>query len=307
MTQAASSSMHGKVALVTGGTKGIGRASAEEMAKRGATVIVVGRSQDAGEATINAVRSEGGDAEFIAADLSSMSEVRRLAEIFKQRYTRLDVLIHSADVLRMKRQETPEGIEVSFATNYLSRFLLNNLLLDVLDAGAPARIVHVAAAGFPGKLDLSHIPPGPELSSFKGHNIGQRANDVFAIEWASRVVASRVALNVINPGMVDTDIRRSAPEAKQLMRVMELVFKPFSTTPQQFAKRVVYLATAPELAGVSGRLFGRKGKFIRTRPAVSDPRTGRRLWEISERLTGLGSSPAQATDRSTISQVLIAN
>ncbi len=279
--------LRGKVALITGGTRGIGRATAEALAERGATVVIVGRNQQAGDGALQSLRVKGTMADFIPADLSLMADVRRVAETFRRAHPRLDILVHSADVLLSKRQTTAEGLEVSFATNYLSRFLLNNLLADLLVASAPARVIHVAAAGFPGALKLDHLPPPPELSSFAGHNVGQRANDVFGVEWAARLVGTGVTINIMNPGMVDTDIRRRAPSGKLLMRAVELLLKPVTKTPARFAQRVLALATVPEYAGVSGRLWGANGKRLPIRPAVSDPHTRKQLWAISERLTGL--------------------
>jgi len=279
--------LHGKAALITGGTRGIGRATAEALAARGAAVVIVRRNRQAGETAGQAVRANGGTAEFIAADLSLMDDVRRVVETFRRAHSRLDILVHSADVLLSKRQTTAEGLEVSFATNYLSRFLLNNLLQDLLVASAPARVIHVAAAGFPGALKLDYLPPPPELSSFAGHNLGQRANDVFGVEWAARLVGTGVTINIMNPGMVDTEIRRRAPSGKLLMRAAEWLMKPVTKTPAQFAQRVVDLATAPEYAGISGQLWGANGKRLPIRPAISDPHTRKQLWTISERLTGL--------------------
>lgn len=282
--------MQGKTVLVIGGTRGIGKETAEGLAKLGATVVIVGRNREVGDRALEDIRSKGGNAAFIAADMSLMSEVQRLAETFKTEYRRLDVLIHSADLLHIKREETAEGLEVCFALNYLSRFLLNNLLLDVLKFSAPARIIHIAAAGFPGKLNLDHVPPRPGMSSFKGHNIGQQANDVFAVEFASRLEGTGVTINVMNPGMVATNIRRNMPDGKALMWIMEFLFKHMARTPEQFAQHVIYLATSPTMADVNGGLFGPSGKPIRIRPDISDAHKRGRLWERSEQIIGLPAS-----------------
>lgn len=298
-------SMQGKVAVIIGGTKGIGKATALALTERGATVAIVGRNREAGEAALRELRtahsgSRTGDdtGDFFPADISLMSEVRRLAEAIKSRFARLDVLVHSADVLRLKRAETVEGLELSFATNYLSRFLLNHLLLDQLKAsgtpGEPSRIIHVAAAGIPGKLDLSQVPPRPDTSSFTGHNVGQKANDMYAIEVAARLRrqgSANLTINVMNPGIVDTEIRRSSPDTRRHVRLMvglmELLKKPVTQTPAQFAEQVVRLATAPELAGESGGLWDRKGKALAIRPESSNVEIRRQLWEVSERLVGI--------------------
>jgi NAD(P)-dependent dehydrogenase (short-subunit alcohol dehydrogenase family) len=274
--------MSGKVALIVGGTRGIGKETARALAASGATTVIVGRNRETGEA---AARELGDRVEFIAADISLLSEVRRLAEQFRSKHSRLDVLVHTADVLRTKREDTAEGLEVCFATNYLSRFLLNELLLDLLERSAPARIVHVALAGMPGKLDLRNVPPRPELSSFSAHTVGQRANDIYGVELATRLQGRGVTINIMNPGIVDTDIRRSLPSGRKLLvRLLELVLRPMTLEPSESARQVMRLATAPALEGVSGRLFGPKGRELRLRRSVSDRERRQRLWELSERL-----------------------
>ncbi len=286
--------LHGRIALITGGTRGIGRATAEGLARRGAHVVLVGRNAAVGEQSAAGIRAAGGTADYLAADLSLLREARTLAATVLARYDRLDLVVHSADVLRSKRLDTEEGLEVCFTTNYLSRFLLDNLLLDRLKASAPARIVHVAAAGLPGRLDLDQVPPRPGTSSFKGHNLGQKANDVFTVEFASRLAGTGVTINVMNPGMVDTDIRRNAADGAVWMRVMERVLGRMAATPERFAEQVLRLLTAPELEGVSGRLVNRKGAFMRIGAGTRDPATRRRLWERSARLTGLAAAPLKA-------------
>ncbi len=281
-----------KTALVVGGTRGIGKETARGLAEKGAVVVIVGRTREAGEAT---ARGLGAGVEFVAADVSLMSEVRRVVEVFRRRHNRLDVLVQSADVLRTKRLETAEGLEVSFATNYLSRFLFVGLLLDLLKESAPARIVHVAAAGLPGKLDLGNVPPGPKTSSFAGHNLGQRANDVYGVELASRLAETGVSVSVVNPGMVDTDLRRNMQTGlagRLMVRSMEAVFRSRITTPEGYSREVLRLATSPDIADIGGVLFNRKGESIRVRPAVGDTETRRRLWEISACVTGLAEGSA---------------
>lgn len=284
--------MRGKVALISGGTKGIGRATAEGLARLGAAVVVVGRGREAGEATVAGIKAAGGEAEFIPADLSLMDEVRRLAGEFRDGHGRLDVLVQGADALLTKRIDTAEGIELSFATNYLSRFLLTNLLLDLMVESAPARIVHIGAPGPPGWFKTDNVLPPPGVGGFRAHRFGQRANDTFAVELSSRLRETGVTINVIKPVWVDTDIRRNmdlGPAMKRMVKVAEIVSRSRTSTPEEFARRVIYLATSPELTGTSGVLFNSKVEPVRVGPEVCDAKARRRLWETSAQLTSLYS------------------
>lgn len=279
--------LSGKVALLIGGTKGIGRATAFELAERGATVVVVGRNRAAGEAAVGTL---GRHAAYIQADLSLLAEVRRLAATFQQHYDRLDLLIHTADVLAYRRKETSEGFELSFVVNYLSRFLLNGLLLDLLKASAPARIIHVAAAGIPLKLNLNNVPPGRSLSSFRGHNIGQMANDLYGVEFAKRLQGTGVNINIMNPGMVGTDIRRNSFGGDFLEPILRRIFASTLTSPEQFAQHVLRLVIAPERADWNGQLIDSKGNALSIPEHVVNAQRRLTLWAKSEALTGWSMS-----------------
>ncbi len=287
--------LSGSRALVVGGTKGIGRATALALAARGAAVTVVGRDPAAGAATASALRAAAGTGEFLAADLSLLSEVRRLAGAVRERTDRLDVVVHSADALMTRRVETAEGLETGFAVNFLSRFLLNQLLADLLRAAAPARIVHVAAAGAKGRFDATRVPPGPGTSAFRGHLLGQHANDVYAVEFAARHAGQGISVSVLNPGFVDTGIRRTDPRLRPLMRLMERALRSRMRTPEQTAAVVVRLATDPDLDGVTGALFGPDGTRLPVPPTTAAPAARAELWARSERAVGAVPAPSVAT------------
>lgn len=274
----------GAVALSVGGTKGIGRGTAIELARLGTHVVVVGRDTSAGSELERELENVGGSGHFIQADMSLMQETRRVAEMFLAQYDRLDLLIQSADVLLFKREETAEGLELGFATNYLSRFLLNSLLLDTLKRSAPARILHIAAPGLPGGLNVENVPPPANMSAFSAHNLGQKANDVYGIELAFRLEGTGVTINILNPGIVNTNIMRGAKNPPLFVRLFGGLMVSRAKPVEEYIPTVLRFATSPELDGVSGGFWGPKGKVLRISSGVSDTNIRRALWTKSEQV-----------------------
>lgn len=272
----------GSTALVVGGTRGIGRATAVALAARGRRVGIVGRDHVAGGAVVRAIADAGGHGVFLPADVSSMRQVVELAARVHEGLGPVSALVHTAGVLRRRRVDSVDGIEISFAVNYLSRFLLNHLLEPDLRAAAPARIVQVGS--FPGPLDVTRVPPPAGLSSFAGHGVGQRANSVYTLELARRLAGTDLTVTTINPGVVDTGIQHSSPDLGPLLTAMTALTRPWASTPEAFAAHVVGLAVGDAAAGVTGALFGRTGRRLTPRPAVADPDRGRELWERSAAL-----------------------
>jgi NAD(P)-dependent dehydrogenase (short-subunit alcohol dehydrogenase family) len=265
-------------ALVVGGTAGIGRAVARQLAAEGVAVTVVGRNAEAGAA----LAAETGAA-FVRADVSLLAEARRVADAFAAADDRLHLLVHTADVIPRQRRETAEGLEVSFATNFLSRFVLNERLLPLLRAGAAdaagARLVHVAAASGSGRLDLDRVPPGPSVGAFAAHGAGQGANDLYGVELARRVAGSGVRVHVLNPGGVDTGIRREV-EGTLLGRVLIPLFGLVmrTRTPEESARDVLAAVRRhPDAVLLSAR-----GAPITPKPRLVDPARGAELWRRAE-------------------------
>jgi NAD(P)-dependent dehydrogenase (short-subunit alcohol dehydrogenase family) len=267
-----------KAAVVVGGTKGIGREIARRLVGSGHRVDIVGRPGSTGAA----VAAEIG-ATFLPADVSELSEVRRLAAVLAERHDRLHWLVQSADVLTAKRIETSEGFEVGFATNYLSRFALVGLLLDQLQAG-PATILHVAAAGAGRRFRADSVPPGPRAGSFRAHGAGQGANDVFGVELADRLTGTGVRVHVANPGAVETGIRD------------EIVATPFGRVLTGIFARVMKVRQPAETAEIlldatarhpDAVLIGPDGRALVLPARVRDLELRRRLWQRTEELTGV--------------------
>lgn len=274
-----------RTAVLLGATKGIGRATALALAGAGWRTILVGRDRAAGEALAESV---GGGARFFAADLSSMASVRALAAEVREAAPRIDLVIHSADVLRTTRVDTPEGVETSFATNFLGRVLFNHLVLDAL--ADPATIVHVAAAGFPGRLEVGDIPPGPGVSATSAHNLGQRANDAYGLELAERVRGRGVRVLVLHPGMVATGLRDS-PEpkpwfARLLLAALTWLVRPWTLAPATYAERLVaFLATPP--TGAPHVLYDRSFRPIAPRRRFRDAALLGAIWRRAHDAVGV--------------------
>ncbi|MFO0608549.1 MAG: SDR family NAD(P)-dependent oxidoreductase [Polyangiales bacterium] len=274
-----------RTAVLLGATRGIGRAAAVELARGGWRTLLVGRDRAAGEAL---AASLGGGARFLAADLSSLAEVRRLAAAVRAAAPRVDLVVHSADVLRSARVDTAEGIEVSFATNFLGRVLFNHLALEGLADGAA--IVHVAAAGFPGRLEAADIPPGPGVSAMSAHNLGQRANDAYGLELAERLRSRRVRVFVLHPGMVATGLRDS-PEPRAwpvrlLVAALTWLARPWTVTPEDYARRLVAFLTGPA-SDTQHVLHDRSFRPLAPRRRFLDPSRRGAIWRRAHEAVGL--------------------
>ncbi len=288
----ASDLMDGKVCLVTGATNGIGKVAARELAKMGAAMVIVGRNPAKTESTVHEIQSHTGSSavDSIVADLSSMAEVRRAAEEFKSRYKRLDVLVNNAGALFTSRQETVDGYEMTFALNHLSYFLLTNLLLDTLKTSAPARIVNVSSdAHRNAKLDFDdlHIRQSYGIGS-KAYERSKLANVLFTYELARRLAGTRVTANALHPGAVATGFGHNN---KGIVSLAFRLFDRFSITPEKGAETIIYLASSPEVEGVTGKYFYKR-KPVDSSPESNNEAAAKRLWEISEQMVGLvGSRP----------------
>jgi NAD(P)-dependent dehydrogenase (short-subunit alcohol dehydrogenase family) len=284
-------SMNGKVCLVTGATAGIGLPTARELARRGARVIGIGRSPERCQQAVTRIREEtgAGDVAYLTADLSSQAEIRRLAQEVKDATRRLDVLVNNAGCICIKRQETVDGLEMTFALNHLAYFLLTNLLLDLIRSSAPARIISVASAAHQGcTMNFDDLQGKTRFSGWRAYQQSKLANILFTCELARRLEGTGVTANALHPGYVKTQIFRvEGVPGWLLRRAADL----FAISPEEGAKTSIYLASSPEVEGVTGRYFVRQ-KAVGSSPASLDDATARRLWEVSEEFTGLGAVPA---------------
>jgi retinol dehydrogenase 12 len=277
--------VQGKVCLVTGATAGIGKETARELARQGATVIVVGRSEEKAKSTVNEIRQETGNAsvEWMLADLSVQEEIRRLAETFKSRYQRLDVLVNNAGAVMMARQESRNGIEMTFALNHLNYFLLTNLLLDVLKQSAPSRVVVVSSdAHRGGKMHWDDLQLKRGYNGWKAYAQSKLANVLFAYELARRLEGTGVTANALHPGFVASNF--FSTNNGSWTRFVRPLLHLAAISVERGAETSVYLATSPEVEGVTGKYFADK-KETRSNGASYDVEAQRRLWEVSEEMT----------------------
>ena len=278
--------MGGTTVLITGGTSGIGKATAVAMAAMGANVVVVGRNQERGGAAVEEIKAQSHNesVELMLADLSVQAEVRRLAEEFLERYDRLDVLVNNAGLVQSKRTETPDGIETTLAINHLAPFLLTNLLLGCLEQSAPSRVITVSSeAQRWGTMDFEDMQSRRKYRGFPVYGMTKLANIMFTYELAERLDGTDVSANCLHPGSVGTNFGQNNRGA---MALFFRTFKPFMRSPEQGADTLIWLASSPEIDGVSGKYFSDR-KEIEAKKVAYDPAARRRLWEISEDLTGL--------------------
>ena len=256
--------MRDKVCLVTGATSGLGKVTAWDLAGQGATVALVGRNREKTESTAIEISAAigNGSVEWFLADLSSQASIYRLAENFRSRYGRLDVLVNNAGGFFVEYGETEDGIERTFALNHLNYFLLTNLLLDQLKAAAPARIVNVASGAHKGaRINLEDPNLRGNYSGWRAYGQSKLANVMFTYELARRLEGTGVGANALHPGAVATNIG-SNNEAWYARPALAL-FRLFGTKPEKGARTSIYLASSPEIENVSG------GYFANQRPVAS--------------------------------------
>lgn len=279
--------MQGKVCLVTGATAGIGAVTARELARMGATVVGVGRNPVKCASVSESIRIETGNAqvEYFSADLSSQAQVRQLAETFKQRYNRLDVLVNNAGAYYFTHQESVDGIELTFALNHLGYFLLTNLLIDLIKASAPARIVNVSSESHQSaRINFANLNGRGFYKSWTAYSQSKLANLLFTYELARWLEGTGVTANALHPGFVASNFAQN--NGWLVAWGTRVAQKLAGRTPQEGARTIIYLATSPEVEGVSGKYFIDE-KAVASSPASYDETTARRLWEASEQMTGL--------------------
>jgi len=282
--------MRGKVVIVTGATAGIGEVTAVALAEKGATVVIVGRNLVKTEATVSKIieATANPNVKYLLADLSSLKQIRRLADQFISQYDRLDVLVNNAGANYFRKVLTQDGYEMTFALNHLSYFYLTSLLLNLIQSTAQnegeARIINVASeAHRSGKIvfdDLMFERRIYEFGGWRAYAQSKLANILFTFELARRLQGSQVTTNAVHPGLVATKVGHNNGWGARL--VMKSVQK-FAISPQEGAQTSIYLASWPEMKGVTENYFYRC-QPIKAEKSAYDLDNARRLWEVSEEL-----------------------
>lgn len=281
-----------KTVIVTGGTKGIGYETARGLAARGATVILVGRDATRGAAAVESIQHQTGNTKvsFLQADLSNLAEVRGLAESIAASVPQLHVLVNNAGGANVQRKVTADGLEATFATNYLAPFLLTNLLLPLLKASAPARIVNVNSVQHrSGSINFDDLQSEGDYDLMRAYRQAKLANLLFTYEAARRLSGTNVTINAVDPlGTLEGARAVSA----SLPLVVRLILPVLSQFPQLFpveraAQSSIYLASSPEVEGLTGKYVNFRKKIVASSPTSYDEATARKLWNISAELTGL--------------------
>ena len=283
-------SMTGKIVLITGGTGGIGKATAVGLARMGARVGIVGRNATRAEAAAVDIRSTTGNpaVDVFIADVSSQAEVRRLASEVLETYPRLDVLVNNVGGSWAHRHITADGLEHTFAVNHLAAFLLTNLLLERLKASAPARVVTVSSgAQSMGRIDFDDLQGARTFSGQRAYNQSKLANVMFTYELARRLEGTGVTANVLHPGVTRTEF--GAEDQSRWFAWMSGLARLFMKTPAQGAETPIFLAASPEVEGMSGRYFANR-KSKDSNKASYDVASAARLWQASAELVGFPTS-----------------
>jgi len=281
-------SMDGKVCLVTGATSGIGKETARALAKMGAHVALVGRDARKGAATMREIRESSGNGkiDLLLADLSSRTSIRGLAQEVHDRYPALHVLVNNAGGVFSKRAVTADGIELTFALNHLSYFMLTNLLLDLLKSSAPARIVNVSSNVHQGAhIDFDDLQGQRGYRAFRAYSRSKLANVLFTYELARRLGDTAVTSNCLHPGFVASGFGKNN-SGPMKVAISLLTRTPLAIGPEKGAQTSVYLASSPEVEGITGKYFVKCMPKRSTKESY-DEEIARRLWDVSARMTGI--------------------
>ncbi|HVC26972.1 MAG TPA: SDR family oxidoreductase [Nitrososphaerales archaeon] len=272
--------LEGKTCLVTGANSGLGRETALALARMKANVVMVCRDKGKGDAARREISKESGNesVDLLLCDLSSLAEVRTLAAEVRNRYGKLHVLVNNAGLFSFSGK-TPDGFETTFAVDYLAPFLLTNLLLELLKASAPSRIVNVSSvAHFSGHIDFDAIRRGGGVTGWGAYSNSKLALVMFTYELARRLQGTGVTANCLHPGGVATNI----------WRIPAALTRPFLKSAKEGAQTSIYLASSPDVESASGKYFENE-KEKKSSEESYDEKKALELWDETSKIVGLST------------------
>lgn len=275
--------MQGKTVVITGATSGIGEVAADRLAAKGARIVFIARDQARGEETLKHLHAIAPGVEHAAhyADLTRLSEMKRVATEVAAAEPKIDVLINNAGTIQLSREVTEDGLEKTFATNHMAYFILTNGLLSNLKAAGNARIVSTASDAHKGqKLDFDDLQMEKHYSTFGAYGRSKLCNILFTRELARRLAGTGVTANCQHPGFVNT---RMGDNNGVIATLLGRLIKNFGMTPEQGAQTIIYLASSGDVEGVSGKYFYKSAVWAPSREAQNDA-DAKRLWEVSAAL-----------------------
>lgn len=275
-----------KVCIVTGSSSGIGKQTALELAKRGATVILICRNRSKGEQAQKYIIDESNNknVDLIIADLSSLSDVKEAATTFKNKYNQLHILINNAGGVNAQNNITSEGIEYTFATNYLGPLLLTELLIDLLKSSAPSRIINVSsAAHVGGTINFDDLNNEKKYQPMPAYTQSKLAQIYYTYSLSNRLKGTNVTVNALHPGNVRSNFNNGLKGSNLMYYINSILYSLIGISTEQGAKNTVYVATASDLESTSGKYFSNK-KQIKSSKKSYDSNIGDQLWEISKKL-----------------------
>jgi retinol dehydrogenase 13 len=281
--------VQGQTVIVTGANSGMGLATTIALAEQGARVIMVCRSHQRGEQALAEARQQSGSEriELMLCDLGSLASIRAFAEAFQAKHDMLDVLVNNAGVVALKRQTTTDGFEAMMGVNHLGHFLLTNLLLDAIVRAPQGRIVNVSSGAHKiGRIDLDNPYLTKGYSVWGGYAQSKLANILFTRELAKRLADTSVTVNCLHPGAVGTNI--GVDRDTGFGKAVHAMLRPFFLTPAQGAETAIYLASSPDVKGITGEYFYRK-KIAPVSARAKDDELASQFWAWSEREVGLNT------------------
>ena len=277
-----------KLSLITGATSGIGKATASELAKLGFDLILTARNEIKGKSLSDSLSKKYKiKSEFIKCDISSLNDVKTLAEKVKSKYNRLDVLVNNAGSRFPDYQKSVDGIELTFATNHLGHFLLTHLLMDLLRKSSSARIVNVSSSAHAVKeIDVDDLTSPKNYNRSLVYGRSKLANILFTYQLSQKLNGQNITVNALHPGGVASNFAKNEGLVRWIKHISYYLLKRNLLTPKQGAETVVYLASAREVEGITGKYFYKK-KEKKSSDESYNIEKAKQLWELSEKLCGI--------------------